>query len=751
MAMTKSIRRAILSLALILTSTVCMANPVAIIPVPNKMTVNSGSLRLCKTSTIGIDDEALRPAANYLAEAIEKEYAMRLSVVSGDATINLRIASTDSAYHITTDKHKATLCASDYGGIINAIATLRQLMTKEGNKIAVACVDIIDKPRFGWRGLMIDCSRHFYTTDELKHLLDVMAFYKFNRFHWHLTDDQGWRVEIKRYPLLTSRGAWRKLNRQDSTCIRRANEEDMPNLRLQESKLRNAADGTMEYGGFYTQDDVRDVVAYAKQRGIDVVPEIDMPGHSLAAIESYSGLSCFAQNGWGKLFTTPMCPGKDSMLEFCRNVWEEMFQLFPFEYVHIGGDEVDMKNWKACPDCQKRMKANGLSTEPQLQTWFNHTMEAFFREHGKKMIAWDDVVDGGLSPYTTVMWWRSWLPDGPKKTTDHGNDLIDVPVSYFYLSQEYKPTLLPGIYSFNPYDGIKEDKHNLMRGIHSCLWGESVASADRMWYKLFPSLLAVAEKAWSSPETMNYSDFYNRMVAQLPRLESMGVKYRLPDLIGLNRRNVFFDRDTVSVSCIDPSVTIHYTTDGSAPQLSSPVYNGRLIVSQTTHFQFRAFGSDGRKGDIFRSDYIKGSMSQAVVPSGELHEGLHAVWYDYGGTTCKDIETAPLKGTYTTDGVEIPREAVGNIGLVLTGYISVPQDGIYTFRLYSNDGAQLSVDGNVVADNDGMHDAVEITCQHAMQRGLHPISVRFFDHNGPGLQLRVFDKHAKEMPVGYLH
>ena len=342
---------------------------------------------------------------------------------------------------------------------------------------------------------MVDCSRHFYTVDELKKLIDVMAYYKLNRFHWHLTDDQGWRVEVKRYPLLTVKGAWRHFNNQDSLCMANAAKEDMPNLLLPESKIRTTEDGTQEYGGFYTQDDVRDIVAYAAKRGIDVVPEIDMPGHSLAAIESYDGLSCFEHTGWGRLFTTPMCPGKDKMLEFCRNVWTEMFALFPFEYVHIGGDEVDMKNWKKCADCQKRMADNGLTTEPQLQTWFNHYMEAFFRENGKKMIAWDDVIDGGLSPYTTVMWWRSWLPKGPKKATSHGNDLIDVPVSFFYLSTREDDTKLPGIYNFNPYETLNENEAKLVKGIHSCLWGERVASVERMWYQLFPRLTAVAEKA----------------------------------------------------------------------------------------------------------------------------------------------------------------------------------------------------------------------------------------------------------------
>ena len=428
-----------------------------------------------------------------------------------------------------------------------------------------------------------------------------------------------------------------------------------------------------------------------------------------------------------------------------------MLALFPFEYVHIGGDEVDMKNWKKCADCQKRMADNGLTTEPQLQTWFNHYMEAFFRENGKKMIAWDDVIDGGLSPYTTVMWWRSWLPKGPKKATSHGNDLIDVPVSFFYLSTREDDTKLPGIYNFNPYETLNDNEAKLVKGIHSCLWGERVASVERMWYQLFPRLTAVAEKAWSMPERMNYDDFTKRLLTQLPRLEAMGVKYRLPDLTGLNRGNVFVSTDMVKVFCIDPSVTIRYTKDGTMPQQTSPVYTGPMAVTETTHFVFRAFGRDGRKGDAFRSDFVKDQLHEAVTTEQQLQTGLSNVWYDYPGDWCKGIEEAPLKGEYVTDGVCIPKEAKENIGLVITGYLEVPEDGVYTFRLYSDDGSQLTVDGVMVVDNDGMHDARELVGQHAMKKGLHPIRVLYFDHNGGDLRLKVEDKHGKEVKVRYWH
>ena len=310
---------------------------------------------------------------------------------------------------------------------------------------------------------------------------------------------------------------------------------------------------------------------------------------------------------------------------------------------------------------------------------------------------------------------------------------------------------MPGIYNFNPYETLNDNEAKLVKGIHSCLWGERVASVERMWYQLFPRLTAVAEKAWSMPERMNYDDFTKRLLTQLPRLEAMGVKYRLPGLTGLNRGNVFVSTDTVKVFCIDPSVTIRYTKDGTMPQQTSPVYTGPMAVTETTHFVFRAFGRDGRKGDAFRSDFVKDQLHEAVTTEQQLQTGLSNLWYDYPGDWCKGIEEAPLKGEYVTDGVCIPKEAKENIGLVITGYLEVPEDGVYTFRLYSDDGSQLTVDGVMVVDNDGMHDARELVGQHAMKKGLHPILVLYFDHNGGDLRLKVEDKHGKEVKVRYWH
>ena len=364
----------IVSLGLLLLVLTATAQRPALIPQPARVEWGTGEFVLPKGATISCENAQLRPAATYLGEMLAKATGYKVSQRKSKGTIQLALSAMgkEGSYTLRVHKDGVRIEGNTYRGVINGIATLRQLFTREIESSAVVAdkrwtlpyVSIADEPRFDWRGMELDCSRHFFTKEEVKALLDVLALYKIDRFHWHLTDDQGWRIEIRKYPLLTDNEAWRTFNNQDSVCMARAKAEDNPELEIQPSKIRRNAAGQEQYGGYYTQQDIREVVAYAAVRGIEVIPEIDMPGHSLAAIANYDGLSCFKQTGWGRLFTTPMCPGKDTMLDFCKDVWREVFALFPSKYVHIGGDEVDMKNWKACPDCQKRMKENGLSTTP---------------------------------------------------------------------------------------------------------------------------------------------------------------------------------------------------------------------------------------------------------------------------------------------------------------------------------------------------------------------------------------------------
>ena len=746
-------------LCLLLIGTRSFAQQPALIPQPAQVEWVSGTFILPYNATISCENARLRPAAGYLSDLLRRSTGHRVAVKKSHGTIQLALTpqGKEGSYTLQVTRKGIRITASAYAGIINGIATLRQLLPEkieservvEGFEWTVPCVRITDEPRFGWRGMHLDCSRHFFTKAEVMALLDVLALYKIDKFHWHLTDDQGWRIEIKKYPLLTGNGAWRSFNGQDSVCITRAKAEDNPMMQIQPSNIRTDAQGRQQYGGFYTQQDIREVVDYAAVRGIEIIPEIDMPGHSLCAIGNYDGLSCFPQTGWGRVFSTPMCPGKDRMLAFCKDVWREVFDLFPSKYVHLGGDEVDMKNWTQCPDCQKRMREHGLKTTPELQTWFNHYMESFFNANGKEMIGWDEIIEGGLSATSTVMWWRSWQPDAPKETTTHGNRLISCPNANFYLDYDEDAHSLDKILAFNPLpDKLTAAEKTLVMGVQGNLWTEWVPSAQMMWWRAFPRMLAVAELGWHGPADASSPDFTQRLAAHFPRLQQLGVNYRIPDLTGFHATNVFTSQGRVDLACADTSAIIRYTTDGTFPQATSPRYTGPMTLDQTTRFIFRTFRKDGTKGEMVKAAWIKEDFAPAVVAE-KGSEGLLAKWYDYAGAHCAGIDQATHMGDYVVPGVVIPEACKDNIGLVITGFIEVPADDLYTFALLSDDGSYLKLDGQMVIDNDGEHSPREIYGQHAMRRGLHPLHVRYFDHNGGQLRLRVLGPDGQEIKVRY--
>ena len=735
-----------------------VSHDVSIIPIPKEIKNANGEFTLKDGMTIGVADKQLLPAANYLSGLLSRSTGYIYNVREGDGDISLAVSDiagqNEGAYTLDVSSGKVQIKGNTYGGVISGIESLRQLLPAEIESPevvsditwSVPAVQITDAPRFGWRGLMLDVSRHFYTKEEVKELLDMMALYKLNKFHWHLTDDQGWRVEIKKYPLLTEKGAWRTFNNHDRECMRLAKVQDNPDYEIPAEKLRITQGDTL-YGGFYTQNDIKEIVEYAGVRGIDVIPEIDMPGHMLAAVSNYTGVSCFNQTGWGTTFSSPVCPGKDSALEFCKNVYSEIIPLFPYKYIHLGADEVEKTNWKKCPDCQKRMKDNGLKTEEELQAWFVHDMEKFFNENGKEMIGWDEILEGGLSPTATIMWWRSWHPQSVPDATAQGNHAIMSPNTNFYFDYQQDKNSLPGVYNFNPMlESLNDAQKALILGMQANLWCEYIPSFERAQYMIMPRMMALSEQAWSDPSVKSWDGFTERLVKQFPRLNIMGVNYRMPDLEGFNNTNAFIGEGNVTITCLDPSVEIHYTTDGSIPTLESPRYTEPIKVTETTDFTFRTFRPNGKKGDIVKTRYIKSEYAPAAeaTPS---KKGLQAVWHEFKGNKCADIEKAPVNGTYEISEVTIPAEAKGNIGLVISGYFNAPEDAIYTFNLISDDGSTLTIDGEQVVDNDGPHSVREVTGQKALAKGLHPIQVKYFDNNGGMLQLKVMTADGKEIPV----
>lgn len=520
--------------AVLLLAATCVQASVNIIPKPTLVKEGKGSFLVTDGMNIGVNDPALADAADYLKQMIARATGFQdLAVRRGEGHISLLLQPAadpeDESYTLTVSSTRITIKAGTYRGVVNGISTLRQLLPDEiesrepakGIRWTVPVVQVQDKPAYHWRGLMLDPSRHFYSVEETEQFLDHMALYKYNKFHWHLTDGVAWRLQINRYPLLTQRGAWREFRQDiDINCENRAKSENNPTLLIPQKYCREE-NGRKLYGGFYTQDDVRRVVRYAAIRGIDVIPEIDMPGHFWCGTQAYPLLSC-GQDG-----NDPLCLGKDLTLEFCRNVWEEVFQLFPYEYAHIGGDEVDRSRWAKCPDCQRRIKALGLQGVEELQAWFTKDMEKFFNAHGRKLMGWDEILEGGVSRTATVYWWRGDHADVAQKSTEMGNEVVICPTTYCYFDYGQDDNTLKRIYTSDviPAD-LTSKQLKLVKGIQSNAWGEFIPTVGRMQFMVFPRALAMVEKAWTPNEQQNWDNFSQRLQAHLHRLQAAGINYR---------------------------------------------------------------------------------------------------------------------------------------------------------------------------------------------------------------------------------
>ena len=813
--------------------------PSPFIPQPQAYRMFEGQSFLLTPKTVVVYTKGNEAAAQYLAEELQpyvgctlatkcvKNAKQALKVKESAIILSSATDVPAESYQVCIHDH-AIIIGGDQRGLIHGINTMLQVMpqTVAGEtSVQVPAFFVVDKPHSSWRGIMLDCSRHFFSVSEVKEVLDLMARYKLNKFHWHLTDDQGWRVQIDRYPLLTEKGAWRTFNNQDKRCLQRAEEEDNPRLLIPEDKCRTNAQGEKEYGGYYTKDDIREIVVYAAQRGIDVIPEIDMPGHMLAGVSNYDGVSCFPETGWGSTFSSPVCPGKDSALEFCKNVYEEILPLFPYEYVHIGGDEVEKTNWKKCPDCQARIKSEGLRDEEQLQAWFIGQMQQFFSAHGKKMIGWDEIsvplyeatVNGSKTANLplwgegearpTVMWWRGWNEEVPPLVSGQGCDMIYSPNSILYLDNDQDQFSIDNILKFNPLlshaetgtMSVSDGEHIL--GYQGNIWCEQIPTREHLFYQMMPRALALAEKAWGGEgrnlqfqnildETSENSaapvwndaqlrDFHRRLGSHYNYLKAKGIPYHLPELKGMYNVNAFLEETDLSVTCADASSRIYYSTDGSytldkMQLLPSEIrlnldgtteLVGTLHVKESMDVTFRQVTSDGTPTEIVQTRFEKDSFTVSLgwgtfdadgtfrqtegnhlmPPPHPFKPGLKTVWHEFAGGDCRLIKDAPVNAEYECENVCIPVGVKGNIGLITTGYIRFPEDGIYTFALFCDDGSDLVIDNIMVVDNNREQYPRELICQKALCEGVHPMTLRYFDHNGGLLRLRVFDPQGREM------
>jgi hexosaminidase len=731
-----------------------------IIPYPQYLRPGTGSFVLtAKTLIITPDAATFKGEAAQLNQMLVKSLGGSLIVnhlASAKASITLKYdaaIATPEGYSLSITPQQVIIAAKEPAGIFRGIETIRQLLPADieigahHTTLSLPAVTILDQPAYAWRGMHLDVSRHFFSVAYLKKFIDILALYKMNKLHLHLTDDQGWRIEIKKYPKLTEEGAWRTFNKQDTACMKLA--VDNPDMVIDPSHIIHR-DGKTLYGGFYTQQQMKDVVAYALAKHIDIIPEIDMPGHMMAAINAYPFLTCNGENSWGTLFTKPICPCNETTFEFAENVFSEIMDIFPSKYIHIGGDEVDRTDWGKSEACKALMAKEGIKDLPGLQSYFINRMEKYFNAHGRKMIGWDEVLEGGVTPTAMIMYWRSWVPNAPVKAAKNGNQVIMAPGNPLYFDGKYDKNSASNVYHFNPIPkGLTKEEAKLIVGAQAEVWTEYVPTEQRADYQFMPRMTALAELLWTNDVT-KYDSYKARSVKQFPRLDDLKVNYRLPDLDGMVDSKVFVKSDTVSVTKPMESMTIRYTTDGSQPTAVSPVLN-KYLVDKPQTLKIAAFTPSGRRGDVYTSAYKQQNYTAPFTA--EAKDGLLVYYYpgDFKGTT--KIPEAKSDKVYTVHGVVVPEEVKAPaFGLRYNGYIDVPQQGVYTFYLTCDDAGVLKIDNQLTIDNDGMHSAVEKSGQAAMQKGLHPFLLNFVEGGG-GYTLKLqysFNGSApKDIPAGW--
>ena len=567
--------------------TSAVAADINIIPVPVKTQRLSGEFILPQKVAISYNTAEGKAIAQYLADKLNASTGYEVNVGAKKANITIQISPSmkmaEEGYSLRVSSKGVTIKAKTGKGAFYGMQSFMQLLPAQiesptkvsGVKWVAQCCDIEDAPRFGYRGFHVDPCRHFMTVENVKKEIDIMSMFKVNTMHFHLTEDQGWRIEIKKYPKLTSIGAYRK-----------------------------EGNGSI-YGGYYTQEQIKDIVDYAAKRYITVIPEVDIPGHMMAAIAAYPELSCKGKPGsprivWG-VEDIVLCPGKEDMFRFLEDVFREMVPLFPGKYFHIGGDECPKVSWKNCPACQKRIQDEDLqadgkhSAEERLQSYVIRRMEKLLAKYGKKIIGWDEILEGGLSPDATVMSWRG--TQGGIDAALQKHDVIMTPawggglyLDYYQgdrkvepVTIQSSPVYLSETYGYNPVpDTLKTlglSQHIL--GVQCNNWSEYMYSNAKREYQMYPRALALAEIAWSPLNRKNFKDFCRRLDANCVRLDEHHARYHipLPEQPNGSCDKVVITRDTTVTFTTSRPMKMVYTLDGTTPQPTSAVYQQPIPVS----------------------------------------------------------------------------------------------------------------------------------------------------------------------------
>ena len=707
--------------------------PVNIIPQPLQVELQKGHFILTSETNIVFDlrNTEVATVVDLFRSQINQSTGMLLSTSTymdhhgGQGIYFFLDAAADTlgneGYVLEVVRTAVKLTACKPAGLFRAMQSVYQLMppevydtTRQNVTWQIPCVKIHDKPGFGWRGMHLDVSRHFFDVDFVKRYIDLIAMHKMNVFHWHLTDDNGWRIEIKKYPKLTEVGAWR------------VDRESLPWNDTTPPQPGEKA----TYGGFYTQEQIREVVAYAAARHIMVVPEIEMPGHASAAIAAYPELACTD----GPFYVMPggywpiediFCAGNDKTFEVLEGVLDEVIELFPAPYVHIGGDEATKTHWETCPKCQKRMRDHQLANTHELQSYFVKRIEKYLISKNKKLIGWDEILEGGLAPEATVMSWRGI--DGGIQAAREGHDVVMSPVTHCYLdyyqaNPDFEPNGIGGLitlkraYSFHPVPAdltAEQAKHIL--GGQGNVWTEYIHTPAHVEYMAVPRMAALAEALWTAPQQKNWDSFRQRIETQFDRYDVLGVNYSEGSYAVEFKTN--FDstnrKFTVELTTEQISPEIRYTTDGTVPTPQSELYKNPLTIDSPVTLRAAIFTA-GIMNETFSEKRI--AFHQALGAKVNYARPPSNKYPGQGATTLVDGLQGSMRhhdglwqGFYGDDmEVEIDLGATRTISSVTGSFMQYQAIWIFmpeTMEVFlSEDGINYSTAGTAVNTTDRKKD-----------------------------------------------
>ncbi|TKG94128.1 beta-N-acetylhexosaminidase [Puteibacter caeruleilacunae] len=588
----------------------------SIIPAPKQQEVTEGYFAINAKTKIAIEDDTQKPTAEYLQSLIKNVSGWDIAITNKPGKNVISFAAkqglADEAYELDVTTKQINIKAATPKGYFYAIQSIRQLLPPsfeskqvvEQKEWLVKACSIQDEPRFKWRGFMLDVSRHFFPKSYILNLIDYLALHKINTLHMHLMDDQGWRIEIKKYPKLTEVAAWR-VDHEDKHW----------NARPKQKEGEKAT-----YGGFYSQEDIKEIVAYANSHNINVVPEVEMPAHITCALAAYPEFSCT-----GKPLTVPSgglwpitdiyCAGNDKTFEFLEDVLSEVMDLFPSKYIHIGGDEATKTEWKKCPKCKARMRKEGLKNVEELQSYFIKRIEKFINKKGRVLIGWDEILEGGLAPQATVMSWRGFK--GGIEAAESGHDVVMTPTGHCYFDyyqgpQDVEPlafnAFLPlnRVYSFDPVPKELEPeaaKHII--GGQANLWTEYVPTVEHAQYMTFPRIAALAEAVWTPKEKKSWDKFSAKIQEQLDRYDFMGINYAKSAYLVTAKATIDKENKSLAVTLNNEisGTEIRYTLDGTEPVAASTLYETPILLKSTTTVNAAAFRNGQRVGAVLTKEF----------------------------------------------------------------------------------------------------------------------------------------------------